>query len=330
MVTVVAFGECMAELRPLGDGRWQQGFAGDSFNTAAYLRRLDRERKHSIEYACGLGDDPFAKQMVDAWKSEGVGHHYSMLVPGRSTGLYAISVDSRGERRFSYWRDTSAARAYLSGAVAPLEESAESIDVLYITGISLGILEPGGIDRLLEVCRRVRERGGMVVFDNNFRPRQWRSASQAWQAMKRFVGQCDIALLTLDDQLLLCETTNEPHVIDMSLDLPIKEVVIKRGGEPTIVRDSNGHQVTVDVTRVTPIDTTAAGDSFGAGYLYGRLQGATSEMAAKLGNALAVRVIQHPGALMPAISLESDVEFWQLRSRFAPIHNTAWARGQTV
>jgi hypothetical protein len=33
-------------------------------------------------------------------------------LPGRLPGLYLIEVDERGERRFSYWRDQAAARAY--------------------------------------------------------------------------------------------------------------------------------------------------------------------------------------------------------------------------
>lgn len=47
------------------------------------------------------------------------------------------------------------------------------------------------------------------------------------------------------------------------------------------------------------VDTTAAGDSFAAGYLGRRLLGATPVEAAAFGNRLAGRVIQYPGALIP-------------------------------
>ena len=36
----LAIGECMIELSPRGDGLYAQGFAGDTFNTAWYARRL--------------------------------------------------------------------------------------------------------------------------------------------------------------------------------------------------------------------------------------------------------------------------------------------------
>jgi 2-dehydro-3-deoxygluconokinase len=47
------------------------------------------------------------------------------------------------------------------------------------------------------------------------------------------------------------------------------------------------------------VDTTAAGDSFAAGYLAVRLQGGSMADAARHGNRLAGRVIQHRGALIP-------------------------------
>ena len=47
------------------------------------------------------------------------------------------------------------------------------------------------------------------------------------------------------------------------------------------------------------VDTTAAGDSFNGAYLAARLRGETPEQAAARGCALAARVIQHPGAIIP-------------------------------
>ena len=46
------------------------------------------------------------------------------------------------------------------------------------------------------------------------------------------------------------------------------------------------------------VDSTAAGDSFNAGYLAARLTGAEPEAAANLGNRLANIVIRHRGAII--------------------------------
>jgi 2-dehydro-3-deoxygluconokinase len=50
---------------------------------------------------------------------------------------------------------------------------------------------------------------------------------------------------------------------------------------------------------VVPVDTLAAGDSFNAAYMAGRLSGDGPHVAAAAAHRLAGQVIRHPGAIMP-------------------------------
>lgn len=304
---VVSFGECMIELRSVGPRLLRQGFAGDTLNAAVYLARL-RPDGVAVRYAMGIGTDRFALAMRDAWREEGIDDSLVREVPGRSCGLYTILVDESGERHFSYWRDSSAARAYFDTALTPLELAVDNIDLLYLSGISVAILPEPARERLMTVIRQVRARGGRVAWDNNFRPRLWPVPELARDTLARFCVESDIALLTLDDELALQPERSRDAVLASAFALPCAEVVIKRGAEPTWVRAAGSAAVEVPVQAIArPLDTTAAGDAFGGAYLAARLRGLAPPQAAAAGNRLAATVVQHPGAIIPVSAMPESM-----------------------
>ena len=93
---VALLGECMLELRGTAFGAMQQGFGGDTLNTAVYLARLGRLFKVSASYATALGDDPLSDGLAQRWSSEGVDTSLVRRLPGLMPGLYQITVDARG------------------------------------------------------------------------------------------------------------------------------------------------------------------------------------------------------------------------------------------
>jgi 2-dehydro-3-deoxygluconokinase len=297
MHKVVLFGECMLELQGEAFGSMHQGFGGDTLNTAVYLARCATELQ--VCYATALGDDSLSAGMLQRWQAERLDVSLVQRLPGRMPGLYLIQVDDQGERSFSYWRDSSAAKAYFDAAITPLEAEADSLDAFYISGISLAILPPAGRERLFALMGRLRARGATVVFDNNYRPRLWANREEALANFDRAYALASIALITADDEQALRNLPTLQAAVDAAQALPCAEVVVKRGRDATLVRSASG-VLEVPTERVDKVvDTTAAGDSFAAGYLAVRLQGGSMADAARHGNRLAGRVIQHRGALIP-------------------------------
>lgn len=298
---IALFGECMIELRGQAFGAMQQGFGGDTLNTAIYLARLCRDRDIRVSYATALGADPFSAHMEVAWRAEGIDTSLVRRIDDRLPGLYAIQVDAAGERHFSYWRDASAVRGYFETPGTPLEDAADELAALYLSGISLAILPPEGRERLLAIMARVCANGGRVVFDNNFRPRLWSSLAEARTYHDLACGLSDIALITLDDEMALRGETSADRMLAAVLALKAPEVVVKRGVQPTLVRIAGTPPASVPVETVPQIiDTTAAGDSFAGAYLAMRLAEIAPVVAARAANRLAAVVIQHPGAILPA------------------------------
>jgi len=302
-IKVAFFGECMLELNGTAFGAMQQSYGGDTFNTAVYLSRCGGGVIKPW-YATALGDDALSLELERRWAHDGLALDLVRHVPGRMPGLYQIQVDAQGERKFSFWRDNSAAKAYFEVAVTPLEARIDEWDAFYFSGISLAILPADGRNRLLAFAQTLRTRGATVVFDNNYRPSLWPDLEVARDSFSRALAVAGTALITADDHQALFGVASLESAVVAAQALEVPEVVIKRGAAPTLVRSGNSpwHSVPTQ-TLANVVDTTAAGDSFAAGYLSRRLRGTSPEAAAQFGNQLAARVIAHRGAIIPIAAM---------------------------
>ena len=300
--TVYAIGECMIELQKSvhGQGTMDYRFGGDTLNTAVYMARLLDPAHVNVAYVTGLGVDAMSAEMLAAWEREGIDTASVLRLEDRLPGVYMIETAPDGERRFHYWRKDSAARHWMTapGAERVLAELAEA-RMVYLSGISLAILSPADRELLIATLAQCRVAGGSVVFDNNYRPRLWENADTARDVYGRVLAHADIALLTLDDEVALYGAADPYHVIERTRTLGVGEVVVKCGGAPCVVwHDGQLHDVAPAPVKDV-IDTTAAGDSFGAAYMAARLSGKGPEDAARAGHRLAGTVIRHRGAIIP-------------------------------
>jgi 2-dehydro-3-deoxygluconokinase len=300
---IALLGECMLELSGTALGAMQQAYGGDTFNTAVYLARCGGA-DFKVSYATALGDDALSQQLEQRWAKDGLDLSLVRHISGRMPGLYQIAVDAQGERHFSFWRENSAARAYFDMDVTPLEAQAADWDAFYFSGISLAILPPEGRTRVFALAKNLRARGALVVFDNNYRPRLWPDVGIARGAFAEAFALAHTLLITADDHQALFAFKDMEAALTDAQAFGAPELVIKRGASETLVRADGAwaRMPTVAVPKV--VDTTAAGDSFAAGYLSQRLRGSAPDVAAAFGNRLAARVIQHPGAIIPLAVME--------------------------
>lgn len=297
--TVAIIGECMIELQRHGGGL-EYHFGGDTLNTAVYLSRKVDQTRFDIAYVSALGVDTLSDEMCAAWQSEGISTQWVQRLPDRLPGIYLIETDKQGERTFHYWRKDSAARYWLEGPqMGRVIAGLINADVIYLSGISLAILSSAYREMLCEVLGRCRANGGQIVFDNNYRPRLWESTEAAIQMYRRVLMLANTALLTLDDETALYGEQDVDAVIARTRALGVAEVVVKRGGAACVVATPDLRLEITPEPVAEVVDTTAAGDSFGAAYLAARLAGANLAKAAEAGHRLAGRVIQHRGAIIP-------------------------------
>ena len=180
-------------------------------------------------------------------------------------------------------------------------------DVVYLTLISLSILDAGSRARLLAALRVARAGGTRIAFDSNYRPRGWPEPEAARRAMAEIHPLVDIALPSLDDERALFGDATAEAVIRRITGQGPAEIVVKNGPGPCrIEAPEGGFEVPAErVARV--VDTTAAGDAFNAAYLARRLAGGDPEASARAGHRLAASVIGHRGAVIPAAAMPGEI-----------------------
>ena len=294
---VISVGEVMVELARQNDGRFGIGCGGDTFNTAVYLARAGID----VAYASALGDDRYSDDIVAMAKAEGIATDLVLRAPGRLPGLYLIETDAKGERSFSYWRDASPARDLFEMAEwGKIAEAMMAARLIYFSGITLSLYSNIGLGRFLAVVELARKNGVTIAFDGNFRPRGWkgdlpRTRTVFAEALKRV----DLALPTYDDEAVLWGDPSPEATIERMHAFGISEIVVKNGPSSAVV-SAGGQTEQVPVPEVVvPVDTTAAGDSFNAGYLAARLSGDNPVKAVTAAHRLAAEKVRHRGAIMP-------------------------------
>ena len=300
---IVCAGEAMVELALDRDdpSRATLGTAGDTFNTAVYLKRglLDAGSEATVAYATCVGTDAFSDRLLALLDEEAIDTSLVGRLADRLPGLYAIATDAAGERSFSYWRENSAARCLFRPDVRPALSEFESADVLYLSAITLAILSDGARERLLDWIARWRAPNvRRFAFDSNYRPRLWASPEAARRATSAAWRLCDIALPSLDDEQALYGDADEAAVLARLRDHGVTRGALKRGAAgPSCLEGAHAGRTFAPAARV--VDSTAAGDSFNGAYLAALIDGAGAGDALEAGHRCAVRVVGFRGAIVP-------------------------------
>jgi 2-dehydro-3-deoxygluconokinase len=299
--SLIGIGEAMVELAPVADGLYTQGFAGDTLNTCWYLKRILGDER-SVAYLTRVGEDALSNRLVELLVKSGIDASAVSRDPERTLGLYLISLEG-AERRFSYWRDQSAARRLADDPVH-LEEALRDAALIHVSGITLAIIEAKGRRNLMAALAKARGRGVKISFDPNVRRRLWPDEATLRAALTEMFSGCDIALPSFDDEFAVWGDAS-PHASAARIAaLGVEEIVVKNGAGPALVFADGAETLAPARETSDARDTTGAGDSFNAGYLAARIAGLSAIEACKFGHQLAAEVVRHPGALAPPLAIE--------------------------
>jgi sugar/nucleoside kinase (ribokinase family) len=224
--------------------------------------------------------DEFAASISDA------GVHAALVRKDTPTGTSVILVTPDGERTMNTF--LGACRDFQVEDLDLVRLAGSRM--LYLTGY---LWDTENQRRAAERAAQFAREAGRVItvaFDlaDPFAVRRYAELFRAW-----IPGHVDVLFGNRDELALLtggaCE---EDCVSDAAALAPM--VVMKMGDKGCMV-GWEGRFETVPALPVKAVDTTGAGDAFAAGFLFGRLEGASPVDCARLANAVAARIVSVEG-----------------------------------
>jgi 2-dehydro-3-deoxygluconokinase len=299
---VLFVGEAMLELVNTSENMLAKSYAGDVYNTSVYMKRAYPNLNAS--FLSAVGQDLVSQEFVQKAKDEKVNTQAIGISERHHLGTYMVVNDHTGERSFIYWRSDSAAKSMMSTLSseqnAYVQNEFGQHGVIFFSGITIAIMHPSEREQFWELLQRLQQAGALVVFDPNYRPALWENSELAKQETEKAFALSDWLMPGVDDFKSLYGMTSVDECLEFCQQFSFSELVLKQGEKSVHVVNGDGHFEFEIVKSTNVVDTTSAGDAFNGIYLGARLEDSTPEVATKLANYAASKVIETPGAIMPS------------------------------
>lgn len=297
MPDLLCLGEPMLEFNQQPDGRYLEGFGGDTSNCAVSAARQNA----SVGCLTHLGSDKFGEKILQFWAKEGIDTTAVSCVDNAPTAMYFVTHCEAGHE-FTYRRQGSAS-SRMNRSDLPTEVFT-NCRILHLSGISQGISDIAA-DTGFAAIEQVRTVGGQVSYDPNLRLKLW-PLDKARSIIHEAMSLCDIALPGLDDAQVLTGHDEPDKIVDFYLSLGPEIVALTLGRKGTLIATSTERRL-VSSFPVKAVDATAAGDTFDGAFLAELLAGRDVFSAALYANAAAALSTTGYGAVAP-IPTRSQIE----------------------
>lgn len=293
MPDLLCLGEPLLEFNQQPDGRYLEGFGGDTSNCAIAAARQGA----AVGVLAQLGTDRFGRKILDYWAEDNIDTSSVTFVGDAPTGIYFVTHSDDGHD-FTYRRDGSAASLISRSDLTrpPVAAALSSCRILHLSGISQAISESAA-DAGFAAMDTVRAAGGKVSYDPNLRLKLW-SLDKARSVIHKAMACCDIVLPSLEDARLLTRLHEAEDIADFYLQLGAEIVALTLGVAGTLIATPDRRKQIPSFV-VEAVDATAAGDTFDGAFLAEYLNGRDAFAAARYANAAAALSTTGFGAVAP-------------------------------
>lgn len=256
-------------------------FGGDALNESLVLAAFGRK----VYLQTVLGNDPEGEMIQRHCRKHGIVLGDDCKKEGIQTGINVVLVEPDGERSFLTNRNGSLRKLSKADVQMPFPE-----DVGMLCLASMFVSPELGAADMAEIFRQAKAQGICVCADMTKRKNGETMADVA-EALQ----YVDFLIPNEEEAYLLTGADTPEGAAKVLQAAGVKTVVIKCGKRGCYVLETTGYYVSA-VSGITCVDTTGAGDSFAAGFLYGISEGWTVRKSAEFANQCGAKAVARVGA----------------------------------
>lgn len=264
MSRIFCLGELLVDMvgtdkKNLKEGKvFEKNAGGAPANTCAAVAKLGGEA-----YFMGqVGEDNFGEFLIDKLKSLNV--DTSMIIRGGNTSMAFVSVDEKGERDFTFLRDSDEKYDFRNIKTDMIKKE----DIIHF-GSATGLLEGILKKTYINFFYFAGEKKTFRSFDPNYRDTLL-SESDLFKYKREcatFMRKSDLVKMSAEELLILTDTSNVEEGAKIINHLGARVVIVTLGKGGSYL--SMGNQgALIETIKVKQVDSTGAGDAFMGAVLY--------------------------------------------------------------
>ncbi|CRY26250.1 aminoimidazole riboside kinase [Yersinia enterocolitica] len=255
--TVWVLGDAVIDLVPENSNSYLKCPGGAPANVAVGIARLGGKSA----FIGRVGQDSFGRFMQQVLQQENVDTRAMTLDAEHRTSTVVVDLDQHGERTFTFMVMPSA------DLFLQLSDLPEFKPNQWLHLCSIALSQEPSRSTAFEAMRRIKADGGWVSFDPNIRADIWRQPPELLPCLRQALQLADVVKLSREELDFICPQQDIATAMEQVMaDYSCKLLLVTLGAEGVWVHNRRKLQKYAS-RKITPIDTTGAGDAFVAGLL---------------------------------------------------------------
>lgn len=277
----------------------KMSFGGDALNEAVILSRFGKK----VQLITKVGQDEAGKRVLDYMAENRLATESVKVEQGLETGINIVLIDETGERHFLTNPKSSLRKLALEDVEGFLDDTAP---IVSFAGMFVSPLLT--IEKMKQLFEKIKERNRILVVDMTKAKNK-----ETLQDIKELLPFIDY-IFPNEEEIAMLTGESDPYINARILtERGVGTAVIKCGEKGCVLSDKYGIRRIPALSVKRCVDTTGAGDSFVAGFLFGLSNGWDTGKCAKFANATASCIVEDYGTSDGIHSLEDVMRRYNSR-----------------